>query len=213
MNAEYHIRITAEALRDRLGPASLPIVIRANLGQDRLTRLVGHPEIHFDGSAFAESERYIERQRTIAVRSCLQGTRPAALEAFGRLVHGRQDFYAHSNWVALWAHQNGGIAQRTPEEAEVCLDSLAVPGLMSGKGNAWHFVAVRLPLVGRLYRRLLLPDTSHEAMNLDDPSRGPLFPFAVAAAIKHTRLELDLLLALIERRGGSQAVASFLGTS
>lgn len=213
MNAEYHVRITVEALRGRISSGSLPVVIQANLGQDRLTKLVGHPEIHFDDSAFAESERYIERQRTIAARSAIQGKRQQALEAFGRLVHGRQDFYAHSNWVALWAHRKGGITRCKPDETDICADSQTVPGLISGTGSAWQFVAVRVPLAGRLYRRWLLPDTSHEAMNLDDPSRGPLFPFAVAAAIKHTRLELDLLLALIERRADKETVALFLGTS
>jgi hypothetical protein len=213
MNAEYHVRITVEALADRFGPGTLPIVVRSNLRQDRLINLVGHPQFHFDGSAFAESERYIERQRTIAVWFTVQGNRPAALQAFGRLLHCRQDFYAHSNWIARWAKQNDGSTFRRPEDIDICTDPLTVPGLLSCKGSARQFLAVRVPLAGRLYRRWLLPDTSHEAMNLDDPSRGPLFPFAVAAAIKHTRLELDLLLALLERRADKEAVGSFLGTS
>lgn len=213
MDAKYHVRITLKALKDRFDPDGLRVIIRANLGQDRLNNLVGHPEIHFDDGAFAQSERYIEQQRTVAARASIQGDRPAALRAFGRLLHGRQDFYAHSNWAALWTDQNGGIEQCKPDGLDLCTDPLAIPGLVSGTGSAWQFLAVRIPLAGRLYRRWLLPDTSHEAMNLDNPSRGPLFPFAVAAAIKHTRLELDLLLTLIERRADQDAVALFLGTS
>ena len=211
MNTPTHVRITTEALRDRFQPGSLPLIIRANLAQDRLTYLVGHPEIHFDDSAFAASERYIEQQRQLAVQAISRRDRRPALHAFGRLLHGRQDFYAHSNWVAQWVEQHGGFAQCQPEDIDLCPDPRAVPGLISGTGSAWHFLAVHVPLYGRLHRRFLLPATSHEAMNLDDSSRGPLFPIAVAAAIKHTQLELDLLLALIDQAAGADAVAFFLG--
>ncbi len=211
MNTATHVRITTEALRDRFQPGSLPLIIRANLAQDRLTNLVGHPEIHFDDSAFAASERYVEQQRQLAVQAISRRDRRAALHAFGRLLHGRQDFYAHSNWAARWVEQQGGLAQCRPEDIDLCPDPRAVPGLISGTGSAWHFLAVHVPLYGRLHRRFFLPANSHEAMNLDDSSRGPLFPFAVAAAIKHTRLELELLLALIDQAAGADAVALFLG--
>ena len=94
MNTATHVQITTEALRDRFQPGSLPLIIRANLAQDRLTKLVGHPEIHFDGSAFAASERYVEQQRQKAVQAISRRDRRVALHAFGRLLHGRQDFYA-----------------------------------------------------------------------------------------------------------------------
>ena len=211
MNTATHVRITTEALSDRFQPGSLPLIIRANLAQDRLTNLIGHPEIHFDGSAFAASERYVERQRQIAVQATSRRDRRAALHAFGRLLHGRQDFYAHSNWVSRWVEQQGGLARCRPEDIDLCPDPRAVSGLISGTGSAWHFLAVRVPLYGRLHRRFFVPASSHEAMNLDDPGRGPLFPFAVAAAIKHTRLEFEQLLALIDQAAGADAVAFFLG--
>jgi chaperonin GroEL len=133
-----------------------------------------------------------------------QHDRPAALAAFGRLLHGRQDFYAHSNWVALWVASRGGPAQCTPDQVEICADPLLVPQLISGTGVPWHFIVVRMPLLGRLARRSLIPADSHEAMNLDHPGRGPLFPFAMAAAIKHSRLELDLLQELLRAAGGAE---------
>lgn len=212
MIAEYHVRITTEALHHLLGPGSLAAIVRANLGQDRPDRLVGHPEIHCDDSAFAATERYIAHERALAVRASSAGDRPAALRALGRLLHSRQDFYAHSNWVAIWAAQHGGVAQCEAQDVDLCTDPLAVPGLISGRGNVFEYLAVRAPLAGRLYRRFLLPNTSHEAMNLDDPSRGPLFPFAVAAATRHSRLELDLLLQAIEQVAGADAGAFFLGS-
>ena len=146
MNTATHVRITTEALRDRFQPGSLPLIIRANLAQDRLTNLVGHPEIHFDDSAFAASERYVEQQRQLAVQAISRRDRRAALHAFGRLLHGRQDFYAHSNWAARWVEQQGGLAQCRPEDIDLCPDPRAVPGLISGTGSAWHFLAVHVPL-------------------------------------------------------------------
>ncbi len=212
MNTRYHVEITRQALAGRFDETALQAIVRANLGQDRLSNLLGHPEVHFDDSAFAEGEAYMAGQRRHAVAALVeQNNRPAALAAFGRLLHGRQDFYAHSNWVALWADSRGGIARCAPDQVEICVDPLLVPQLISGVGSPWHFVAVRMPLLGRLARRTLIPANSHEAMNLDHPGRGPLFPFAIAAAIKHTQLELDLLLSSLRDAGGEPAAQRFLG--
>jgi hypothetical protein len=212
MDARYHVEITRQALAGRFDEAALQAIVRANLGQDRLANLLGHPEIHFDGSAFAGGEAYIAEQRQQAVAALAErDDRPAALAAFGRLLHGRQDFYAHSNWVALWTDSRGGVAQCSPDQVEICPNPLLVPQLISGVGSPWHFVAVRVPLLGRLARRYLIPADSHEAMNLDHPGRGPLFPFAMAAAVKHTQLELDLLLSSLREAGGEPAAQRFLG--
>lgn len=210
MDARYHVEITRQALAGRMDDAAVQAVIRANLGQDRLSTLLGHPEIHFDGSAFAAGERYIADQRRAAVAALAQrNDRPAALAAFGRLLHGRQDFYAHSNWVALWVETHGGVARCAPDQVEICTDPLLVPQLISGVGSVRDFFLVRLPVLGRWARRHLVPPNSHEAMNLDHPGRGPLFPFAMAAATKHSRLELDLLLDWLCESGGAESAEKF----
>jgi hypothetical protein len=211
MDARYHAEITRQALAGQFDEAALQAIIRANLQQDRLANLVGHPEIHFDASAFAAGERYVEQQRQEAVAALVtRNARPAALAAFGRLLHGRQDFYAHSNWAALWVEAHGGLERCTPEQIEPCLYPLAVKGLVSGKGSVVHFLACRVPLYGRWHRRRLLPADDHEAMNLDHPGRGPLFPFAMAAAVKHSRLELDMLLWYLEETGSNRVVLRLL---
>lgn len=212
MDARYHVEITRQALTGRLDEIGLQVVVRANLGQDRLATLLGHPEIHFDASAFAAGERYIAQQRRLAVSALLEREdRLAALTAFGRLLHGRQDFYAHSNWAALWVEKHGGLGQCMPEQIEPCLDPLAVDGLVSGAGSAFHFLACRVPLYGRWHRRHMLPPDDHEAMNLDHPGRGPLFAFAMAAAVKHSRWELELLLPLFGQADDENVVKRFLG--
>ena len=214
MDARYHVEITRQALAGRCDAAALQVIVRANLGQDRLATLLGHPEIHFDASAFAAGERYITEQRRLAVAALVdREDRLAALTAFGRLLHGRQDFYAHSNWVALWVAAHGGLEGFNPEQIEPCLYPLAVKGLVSGKGSARHFLACRVPLYGRWHRRHLLPADDHEAMNLDNPGRGPLFAFAVAAAVKHSGLELEMLLSLFQQAGSEGALQRFQNRS
>lgn len=212
MDARYHAEITHQALADQFDAAALRAIIRANLRQDRPATLVGHPEIHFDASAFAAGERYIAEQRREAVAALVtRADRAAALAAFGRLLHGRQDFYAHSNWAALWVAAHGGLEHSAPEQIEPCLYPLAVKGLVSGRGSVLHFLACRVPLYGRWHRRRLLPADDHEAMNLDHPGRGPLFPFAIAAAVKHSRWELETLLRMLRGKGGIAAAQCMLG--
>jgi hypothetical protein len=211
MDARYHVEITRQALAGWFDETAMQAIIRANLGQDKLTNLVGHPEIHFDASAFEAGERYIAGQRQEAVAALVKRADQAtALAAFGRLLHGRQDFYAHSNWAALWVAAHGGLERSAPEQIEPCLYPLAVNGLISGKGSVLHFLACRIPLYGRWHRRHLLPADDHEAMNLDNPGRGPLFAFAVAAAVKHSRLELEMLLRMLQRAGGTAVAQRML---
>lgn len=211
MQSRYHVQITRAAIGDRFTGTDFRRIVRANLGQDRLPNLVCHPELHFDGSALREAQAYISQQRRLAVRLLVMyGDRAGALDAFGRLSHTRQDFYAHSNWVELWVAQQGGLDRVTPDEVEICLNPLAVPGLISGNGSAIHFLACRVPLYGRWHARHLTPPDDHEAMNLDHPGRGSLFPFAVAAATKHTVVELETLLRMLARDGGPAAQNLFL---
>lgn len=211
MQARFHVQITNMAVGHRFDGADFVRIARANLSQDRLQYLVFHPQLHFDGSALRAAQAYISQQRRLAVRLLAYGDRAGALDAFGRLTHTRQDFYAHSNWVELWVAQQGGLGQVTPDDVEICLNPLAVPGLISGNGSVVHFLAGRVPLYGRWHVRHLTPPDDHEAMNLDHPGRGPLFPFAVAAATKHTAVELETLLQMLARDGGPAAQARFLG--
>lgn len=211
MIAKYHIQMTQDALSDHFSATDLLIIIAANLSQDSLPNLLGHPEIHFDDSQFEAGQRYIAKQRRLAIQAIRFGNRQRALQAFGRLLHGRQDFYAHSNWVRLWTEEQGGVERCRPEEVALCLDPLSVSQLASGTGSAWRFLVYRTPLLGRLVKRFYLPPDSHEAMNLDEPGQGPHFPFAIAAATRHTRLELEQLLEALRAAGGESAISAFLG--
>ena len=194
MQGRYHVAITRDALGARWARADLELVIRANLGQDRLAGLLWHPEYHCDDSRFAETESYIARQRALFARFLQEvGMRDVALSALGRLLHARQDLYAHSNWVALWVEGQGGLDHCVPRDTPPCQDPLSVAQLRSGGVNLLAHALYALPMLGRwLANRHAFP-TSHAAAHLDDPGRGPLFHFAFAAATKHSRLEFEAL--------------------
>jgi hypothetical protein len=195
MHAYYHRQITLEAMQRTLSPETLEIIIAANLGQDGLIGQIAHPEYHFDSNTFVLGLAYIESQRVIA-RNYLHssGSNPSnrrpGWQALGRLLHGAQDFYAHSNYAFLWLDSHKGAI---PEEIEphdpMVLDS---PSLHSGRTyyplELLDFIPYLHPLALRL-----LPHDSHAWMNLDGPERGPLFAYALCAARKRSSYEIGLI--------------------
>ena len=99
----YHRRITTQALSEFFAPQALEIVISANLGQDHWLRgQIGHPEYHFDQNAFLRGQNYMEQNRALILPALQAGDARSAQQAFGRLTHAAQDFYAHSNYVTRW---------------------------------------------------------------------------------------------------------------
>lgn len=209
MEWKYHRSITHAAIGEYFDSAGMQTIIRGNLSQDGIWNLL-QPYRHVDDSLFAETEKYILRERDQAVNAMLQGYRRQALTAFGRLLHTRQDFYAHSNWVELWVERQGGLENSRPDDIEICSAPLAEPALQSGKAAIPWFIAAHLPLVGSWFA-VRAPADTHEAMNLDHPGRGPLFPYAISAATKHTRQEFGLLLAGLGAAAGPEVVHQFLG--
>ncbi len=192
MDKLYHRKILKKAVGMRFAPRALDIVTEANLGQDSLSGLVGHPEYHFDDSAFEAGYAYMQAQREQIWRILRTGGPvEAAWRAFGRLTHAAQDFYAHSNYVALWTAR---LTPDAPPDIDPLDEAvLASEALCSGK-IYWLEVISLLPALRPLAKRLL-PADSHAAMNMDNPAAHPLFFTAMSAARKRTIHELDLILA------------------
>ncbi len=190
----YHAQIVQEALGGTFSPHALEIITAANLRQDYfLTGQIGHPEFHFDANRFAESYAYIEEQRAF-ILDTLQGGGAVmpAWEAFGRLTHTVQDFYAHSNYVRMWAarYPEGELPEL--EQIEVMDEALInSPDLRSGEIYAIEVLSY-FPVLRPLMLRLL-PKDAHGHMNLDDPGKGSLFPYAIAAAVKRTAHEYAIV--------------------
>jgi hypothetical protein len=136
-----------------------------------------------------------------------------AWAAFGRLTHAAQDFYSHSNYVALWLAQfPPGAAPPPPGIDGLDPRLLRHPALASGfiylPGELLSFFPALRPLA----RRLLPPD-SHARMNLDTPAAGPLFAYSLVAARQRTQAEFDRTLAAIGEARDTAAMASFCDLS
>lgn len=200
MLTRYHRQITLEALGMELSSRALDIIIAANLGQDCLLGLIGHPEYHFDDSQFSAGKAYVDSQRWSVRQHLAQGEDSmCAWQAFGRLSHAVQDFYAHSNYVALWLRQLASHSQSQQLDASYeqiePLDPLILDSseLCSGRiyypWDALGFIPILEPVMLRW-----LPSDSHTCMNLDRPERGPLFPYAIVAARKRTQVEFHRIV-------------------
>jgi hypothetical protein len=192
MEKQYHIQITTQALNGLVSSRALQVILTANLRQDRLSGQIAHPEYHCD-HPLNDGLIYLEKQRQAIQHALRAGQQFEAWRAFGRLSHAAQDFYAHSNYVLLWAQNNLGIPPGTPIDP---LDPqiLGQPRLCSGKiyfpGDWLPFIPGLAGLAARM-----TPADSHTHCNLDSPQRGALFDLALEAATLRTRIELDQLLA------------------
>jgi hypothetical protein len=92
-----HARITREAL-DFLRPAVRDLIEEANKGEDKGDSY-DFPERHFSNCLFRESVSYVNARYRVSVAALAQGDTKSGAAHFGMLLHGVQDFYAHSAWV------------------------------------------------------------------------------------------------------------------
>ena len=185
----YHLRILKKALRDKVSPRALEAISAANIAQDNLHGQFGHDEYHFDNNAFEASYAYIEENRALIKPALEKNDVTTAWAAFGRLTHTAHDFYAHSNYIRLWFEQfDEGNAPSVAEVDHANPTFLQHPDLHSGK---LYYPLELLYFVPGLKKYVLpyLPRDSHAWMNLDTPEQGPLFGYAIAAAIKCTNDE------------------------
>ena len=190
MLTRFHIEMIHIALGDLFSACALEKIIEANLYQDRLRGQIGHHEYHFDHNAFDESYAYIEEQRALTVSSLMANDIPSAWSAFGRLTHTAQDFYAHSNYIALWlARQPEGALPTLSEVEATDPDLLHSHALRSGKVYFLEILTFIPPL--KPFVMSILPRDAHGWMNLDSPKRGYKFPYAFQAAVKRTQIEFE----------------------
>ncbi len=188
MLLEFHAELIRQALAEEVGPRALQVITASNLRQDSLPNQVGHDELHFDNNAFEQGHRYIQDQRARIAPALSQGQVSLAWQAFGRLSHTAQDFYAHSNYISLWvaAHPSAASSEIDPLDESL----LQNPALHSGKLYYPRELLYFIPPL-RKFALAHLPADSHARMNLDSPAQGPLFDFAFAAALQRTRFEFE----------------------
>lgn len=199
-----HAEILRRALDGTFSARGLNAIISANLDQDNLNGWLWHDEFHFDNSAFDESYAYIEQQRALIGPALERGQLESAWQAFGRLTHVVQDFYAHSNYVELWLSRADGRKPAPADIDSLDADLLAHPALCSGK---LYYPLEALSFLSGLDKwvRPFLPHDSHTWMNLDSAECGPMFNYAFDAAVKRTKHEFDEM----GRRLDSNLLSSF----
>ena len=193
MKTRYHRIITTQALSSHFSQNALETLIAANLGQDVWQYQVGHNHFHYDNNSFAAGDAYITELRRSVMDVLQRGETVPARESFGRLTHTAQDFYAHSNYIALWRESHPGAA---PGEIDPLLAALLSDSrLHSGRIYYPLEIFAFIPML-KSYVVPLLPRDSHAWMNIDDPSR-PNFDYAYAAAVKRTELEFERLCQIL----------------
>lgn len=212
MQTRYHTEITSQALGELISQQALQVIIQANLAQDNISGQIGHPEYHFDDNCFLEGNAYLREQRQHILKSLSEQAAFPAWQAFGRLIHAAQDFYAHSTYVRLWfnlpSHHD---STPMPDEIEPLEPGLIHhPALISGRIYLpWEILSF-IPGLEKLMC-ILLPQDSHTNLNLDKPSRGQLFYFAHVAARKRTVHEYQQICHEIQSQLGMRAVSLFNG--
>jgi hypothetical protein len=197
MHKIYHLEICERALADQFSTRALDVIIKANIRQDKIRYQFKHPHFHFDSNAFMASFNYIEEQRQIVLEINDSFDRlQASWQAFGRLTHVVQDFYAHSNYIQLWL--NSFSNQEKPAHHLVDamdIEILQDPNLRSGNVYFLDWLA----FIPGFYTiaHYLSPTDSHTHMNLDHPNRGKQFSYAIEAAVKRTVYEYNQTAALL----------------
>ena len=194
MKIPYHRDITTRALESVVSPRALQVIVRANVAQDGLHYQLGHDHFHFDSNQFDAAYAYMEQQRNHVRASLERNDVDSAWQAFGKLTHAAQDFYAHSNYIPLWLDLFAGATPPPPPEVDpVSPQILGHPDLRSGKLYYPFEALTFLPLIGGLFVPFL-PADSHAKMNHDGPDNSPLFDYIFHAAVKRTRFEFEKII-------------------
>lgn len=212
MLLEYHEIITRDAIGKFFDDTALREIIAANFKQDALVNLLGRPEIHFDNDKITESLAYIDAEISRMTNAVGDDTeiQSEQWDAFGRLLHTAQDFYAHSNYVDLWLAEHGGLENTTPDEIDGLDEKLlSHPNLRTGSFHLLRDIIYYIPGIRTLARKIHIPKFSHEAMHLDDPTRGAKFDYAIAAATQRTRFEYRRAVDALSAQGGEAALKRF----
>lgn len=130
MFPRFHRQITTEALQGIFSHAALKTIVRSNIMQD-VHGFIGRPEWHYNDNKIQETHQYIASQRELLIKYLIHNNPKKSWEAFGRLLHAAQDFYAHTNYIALWEgkHQIGTIIRETDFiDRELMEDAALVSG-------------------------------------------------------------------------------------
>lgn len=191
MLGRYHIAITRQAVGADFSPRALQVILRANLGQDSPHNQIGRDHFHFDNNKFEESFAYIEEQRAKIFEELTRTDARSSWQAFGRMIHTVQDFYAHSDYIPRWLSSFNGNTPPAPEKVDpVSSEILNHPDLHTGRIYHPLDALAFLPFL-RKFALSRLPADSHAHMNHDSPQNSAQFDYVFHASVKRTRMEYE----------------------
>ena len=199
MRTKYHREITSKALAPYFSHRALSVIVRANIWQDSLLGQIGHDEFHFDNNAIEQSCMYIQKQHELVIANLEEHRAIKAWRAMGRLTHAAQDFYAHSNYIALWII---GLNNKEPNLKHLSfIDNSIInnPDFHSAKTYLPLDYFALIPKLGTIFKNLL-PKDSHAWMNLDSPESGKPFRWAFHAAVKRTHHEYTEIIKIVQKK-------------
>ncbi|MFH1446278.1 MAG: HET-C-related protein [Chloroflexota bacterium] len=202
MRTKYHREITSEALAPYFSHRALTVIIRANIWQDSLRGQIGHDEFHYDNNAIEQSNLYIKKQRELVITNLEEHRAIKAWRAMGCLTHTAQDFYAHSNYVALWI---GRLGNKEPDLKHLSFVDNSIinnPEFCFAKTYFPLDYFALFPKFGTIFKNML-PKDSHAWMNLDSPESGYLFKWAFHAAAKRTYYEYTEIIKMVQKKGSA----------
>ncbi len=191
----HHVEITRLALVADVSPRALAAIVRANIAQDGLRYQLFHDHFHFDNNQFEKSYAYIEEQRALVHAHLKRGHIKSAWQAFGRMIHPAQDFYAHTDYIPRWLSRPNGATPPAPADVDpVSPKILRHPDLRSGK---LYYPLEALVFIPPLRKHILplLPKDSHAHMNHDSHATSAQFDYVFHAAVKRTRIEFGQTVA------------------
>jgi len=197
MRTKYHREITSKALAPYFSHRALSVIVRANIWQDSLRGQIGHDEFHFDNNAIEQGNTYIQLQRELIIANLEEHRAIKAWRAMGHLTHTAQDFYAHSNYIALWII---GLNNKEPNLKHLSfIDNSIInnPKFCSATTYFPLDYFALFPKVGTLFKNML-PKDSHAWMNLDSPESGYMFKWAFHAAVKRTHYEYTEIIKMVQ---------------
>lgn len=193
MNAQHHIKLINNALKQYFSPVALKVIIKSNLRQDSVFGQIGHNEYHFDNNAIDEGNRFIKSQRVKIYTYLIINKPKKAWQAFGRLLHAAQDFYAHTNYVNLWQNKQNNKLLLKENLNYLDNEILDHPFLYSHTPYfPLDYIISAIPSTGK-YLTKYLPKNSHAKMNLDSPASGEDFEWAFLAALGRTEYEYSVI--------------------
>src|SRR5688572_30456648 len=140
---EGHESITREALGNLtsgppLDPTSITFhedaidaIVDANLETDDDDEIRYSPSDHYDNEEFASGAKRMMNKRRIVMNALQRGDPQSAWMRVGSILHGVQDFYAHSSWADL---QRNGVAKHY--DLSLSGDSVRLQAFMDGLGDS-----------------------------------------------------------------------------